>query len=529
MIFEALSTQIMQSGVGQFIYHQKLALLAPELMVSFTLLMTFILSLAKDKMDQQKSWFIALGGTIVALLSIGINALSYGSVDSTLVETSQTVMFGMFEGDLLSLVSRGILSVGFILILHLCKRYVEDNIPEQSAEFYTLLLTAFLGALLLAGSSDMVMAFVSLETLGISSYILSGYLRQNLKSTEASLKYLIYGGTSSAFLLFGLALIYGLAGGSTSLAALPAAVMGQSTPLGAWASIALVMILAGIGFKVSAAPFHTWTPDVYEGSPTPITAFLSVISKLAAFIFAIRLLMPFASMMNENIGLLIGLLAVASMVLGNVAALKQQNLKRLLGYSTVAHAGYMLLGLAALTQNSLGALLFYLTTYVFMNTGAFASTMIGESFLGSESIQAYSGLVKAKPLFVIVFSLFLLGLAGIPITAGFFAKFFLFESVVFSGLGNMGVIIIALLASTVSLYYYLNIIKVMVIGEASTEVNALLAQQGQIPCGLSKTLALATLICLVFTLGLGIFGESTLGLCETAMNGHGSILSQNLR
>ncbi|MFN9692086.1 MAG: NADH-quinone oxidoreductase subunit N [Vampirovibrionales bacterium] len=525
MMLEAISNTLIQTDFGQFIYNQNLAFLAPELVISLTLLMTFALSLAKTQVDQAKSWGIALLGSVVALVSI---VMHYQLFYTGQASASQSVMFGMFEADLLSVVSRFILTLGFILILHLSKRYVETRLPSQTGEFYTLLLTAFLGALLLCGANDMIMAFVALETLGISSYILTGYLRNNLKSTEASLKYLVYGGCSSAVLLFGLALIYGLAGGSTSFAVLPQA-LSQASDLGAWASLAIVMILAGIGFKVSAAPFHTWTPDVYEGSPTPITAFLSVISKLAAFVFAIRLLTPFAGLGNENVALLIGLLAVLSMIVGNVAALKQTIIKRLLGYSTIAHAGYMLVGLAALTQNSLGALLFYLATYVFMNTGAFASAMIGDELLASEEISAYSGLIKAKPWFVFAFSIFLLGLAGIPITAGFFAKFFLFQSVVLSDLGNLGVIIIALLASTVSLYYYLNIIKVMVIGEPSEQVKRLIGEGKDSTWNLSKTLTLATVICLIFTLGLGIFGQSGLLISESAMSDHGATVTQNLR
>ena len=523
-MLEALSTSFIQTGFGQFIYNQNLAFLAPELVISLTLLMTFALSLAKTQVDQAKSWGIALLGSVVALVSIVMHYLLFYTVQTNV---SQSVMFGMFEADLLSVVSRFILTLGFILILHLSKRYVETRLPSQTGEFYTLLLTAFLGALLLAGSNDMVMAFVALETLGISSYILTGYLRNDLKSTEASLKYLVYGGCSSAVLLFGLALIYGIAGGSTSFDVLPQA-LNHANNLSGWTSMSIVLILAGVGFKLSAAPFHTWTPDVYEGSPTPITAFLSVISKLAAFVFAIRLLTPFAGLAHANIGLLIGLLSIASMIVGNVAALKQSNIKRLLGYSTIAHAGYMLLGLAALTQNSLGALLFYLATYVFMNTGAFASVMIGDELLASEDISAYSGLVKAKPWFVFTFSIFLLGLAGIPITAGFFAKFFLFQSVVLSDLGNLSLIIIALLASTISLYYYLNIIKVMVVGEPSQEVRRLMNETKDSTCRLSTTLTLATIICLIFTLGLGIFGQNGLLISESAMSDHGATVTQNL-
>ncbi len=512
-------------NLGQFLFEQNLAFLAPELAIALTILMTLTLSLAKSQVDQAKSWSISLVGSLVALVTLGIH---YQIFYSTGLELSTQVMFGMFEADMLAFVSRFILIVGFILILHLSKRFVETRLPSQTGEFYTILLTAFLGAMLLCGASDMIMAFVSLETLGISSYILAGYLRNNLKSTEASLKYLVYGGASSAMLLFGLALIYGMAHGSTSISAL-SETLTHTGDLGAWISIAMVMILAGIGFKLSAAPFHTWTPDVYEGSPTPITAFLSVISKLAAFVFAIRLLVPFGSFSGGNIALLLGLLAIISMFVGNVAALKQTNLKRLLGYSTIAHAGYMLLGLAAMTQHSIGALLFYLATYVFMNTGAFASVMIGDEILASETIADYSGLVKAKPVFVFAFSIFLLGLAGIPITAGFFAKFFLFESIVMSGLGNMIVMILALIASTISLYYYLNVIKVMVLGEPSEQVKHLLTGQQSASWNMSKTLTLATVICFVFTIGLGVFGQTGLNWCEWATKGHGSVLSENLR
>ena len=520
-MLDSLISYFNNTGFGQFVTAQNLSFLAPELVISLTILMTFLLSLARRQGDQARSWGIALFGSVLALFTLGMHYVLFYQGNTEGLIYNQSVMFGMFEADLLSLIVRFALTLGFILILHLSKRFVEERMPSQTGEFYTLLLTAFLGAMLLSGASDMIMAFVALETLGISSYILTGYVRNDLKSTEASLKYLVYGGTSSAILLFGMALLYGLSGGSTSLAVLPDALarIAEPTP---WISMAMVMLLAGIGFKISAAPFHSWTPDVYEGAPTPITAFLSVVSKLAAFAFAIRLLMPFSTLANDNLGLMLAILAVLSMVVGNVAALKQTNLKRLLGYSTIAHAGYILLVLAAMTQNSLGAMLFYLITYVFMNTGAFASVMVGSKLLGTEESHAYSGLVQAKPVFTFCFTVFLLALAGIPITAGFFAKFFLFQAVVLSDLTNTVLIIVGLLASTVSLYYYLNVIKLMIVGAPSTQVRNIMSEaSGRVCCSAGKTLGLATLICLVFTLGLGIFGEPALKLCNEAMRNHG--------
>jgi len=525
-MLESLTTAFAGTSAGQFMLTQNLAFLAPELVITLTILMTFILSLAKGQADQQRSWGIALFGTVLSLATVVMHYVLFymGNADLAL---SQPVMFGMFEADLLAVVARIMLTLGMVLILHLTKRYVQERMPSQTGEFYTLLLTAFLGAMLLVGANDMIMAFVALETLGIGSYILTGYVRNNLKSTEASLKYLVYGGTSSAILLFGMALLYGLTGGSTSFEDLGLA-LSSGQALGAWIPLAMVMLLVGIGFKLSAVPFHTWTPDVYEGAPMPITAFLSIISKLAGFIFAIRILVPFAGMPDQSIGLILSILAVASMTVGNLGALKQTNIKRLLGYSTIAHAGYMLLGLAVMTQGSLGAMLFYLMTYIFMNTGVFASAMIGDRVLASEEIGAYSGLVKAKPVFVFAFSIFLLGLAGIPITAGFFAKFFLFEAVVLGGISNTILIIIGLLASTVSLYYYLNIIKIMMIGEPSVQVQNLMSGDRGAGASIGLTLRIATVLCLVFTLGLGIFGEPALTVCEQAMRQHGMVVTSSL-
>jgi NAD(P)H-quinone oxidoreductase subunit 2 len=433
----------------------------------------------------------------------------------------------MFKADLLSVASRAFLLIGFIIVLLMSKRYVASFMAKQASEFFAILLTAFTGAMFLCGSIDFVSAFVSLETLGISSYLLVGYLRNNQQSTEASLKYLVYGGASSALFLFGLALIYGLMGGSTSLETLPLALNSGVKELSAWLPIALVLVMAGVGFKISAAPFHMWTPDVYEGAPTPVTAFLSVVSKLAAFIFAIRFLLPFAGHV-DSVTILVSLLALLSMLVGNTIALKQTNIKRLLAYSTIAHAGYLLLGLTVLQYHSLATVLFYLFTYVFMNLGAFACVLVTSDLLKTETIADMAGLAKAKPMLVALFSIFLLGLAGMPITAGFFAKLFLFQALVTENPTTLGMVLLALVASTVSIYYYLNVIRTMVVAEPSDAVKALMGQTesnagcalmtggGTTLCG-SASMRWAMILSLAGTLLLGVLATPIMTVCDVAM------------
>ena len=548
MMFSAdtLSSALLDNDWTGVLLKQGVPFLSPELILILTLVLIIVLSLfsvgkteANVVEDIQSplvsalasnSWNLAMGGTILALITV-ISHYFLFFFDH--FDVGYSVLYGMFQADLLSITSRAFLLVGFIIVLLMSKRYVAHYMAKQASEFFAILLTAFTGAMFLCGSVDFVSVFVSLETLGISSYLLVGYLRNNQQSTEASLKYLVYGGASSALFLFGLALLYGLMGGSTALDALPIALHSGVKDLASWLPIALVLVMAGVGFKISAAPFHMWTPDVYEGAPTPVTAFLSVVSKLAAFVFAIRFLLPFSGEVG-SVTVLVSLLAIASLLVGNTIALKQTNIKRLLAYSTIAHAGYLLLGLTVLQYHSLATVLFYLFTYVFMNLGAFACVLVTSDLLKSETISDLAGLAKAKPMLVTIFSIFLLGLAGMPITAGFFAKLFLFQALIQENPTTLGLVLLALVASTVSIYYYVNVIRTMVVAEPSEAVKTLIATKGvdsstglsvggcQLLVGGTTTcdsasMRWAIMISLAGTLLLGILATPIMNVCDVAM------------
>lgn len=539
---DALSAALLDNGFTGFLLQQGVPFLSPEFILLITLIMTVVLSLFPSRTPASAqndsacavttandSWNFAMGGTVLALVSVVAHYVLFFAGN---FNVSYPVLYGMFKADLLSILTRGFLLIGFLVVLLISKRYVATQLPKQAPEFFTILITAFTGAMFLCGAADLVTVFVSLEMLGICSYLLAGYLRNDAKSTEASLKYLVYGGASSAIFLFGVALLYGLMGGSTSLDTLGYALHGIK-PLAPWLPVALVLVMTGIGFKISAAPFHFWTPDVYEGAPTPVTAFLSVISKLAAFVFAIRFLVPFGGQVGSAT-VLVALLGLLSMLVGNTIALKQTNIKRLLAYSTVAHAGYLLLGLTMLNFHPLATVLFYLLTYIFMNLGAFACVQVISTLLNSETTADMAGLVKAKPMLVLLFSIFLLGLAGMPITAGFFAKLFLFQGLVQENLANLGLVLLALIASTVSIYYYLNVIRLMVVAEPSAAVQQLQANTsitgattggclvatatGVATSGCAgKSMAWALMISLAGTLLLGIYATPIMRICDVAM------------
>jgi NAD(P)H-quinone oxidoreductase subunit 2 len=495
-----------------------LFMLAPEAVVLLTILIGILhLAFSRSRAEQSNTWYLALMGCLVSLIGLSLFWIKGVGPDgvwvirevcaSTALQSNTGNLTVLFTADLFSMVIRTLLVLGTLLTLLFSRRYV-DNRAEVPGEFYIILLSALFGGMMLSGATDLIMVFVSLETLGISSYILAGYLRGNVLSAEAGLKYLLYGSMATAILLFGFSILYGLTGttsyaGLTNLSLNPLA-----NPL--LLSLMTVMILGGVSFKLSAAPFHMWAPDVYEGAPTPVVAFLSVVSKIAGFSLAMRLFAAGLTGVMTGWAPLISILSVTSMIVGNTVALKQTNIKRLLAYSTVAHVGYILLGLVVLTPGSLGSLLYYLITYLFMNLGAFAVVTHVENVTGSSEISAYAGLVRKYPFLTFVFSIMLLSLSGIPITAGFFGKFFLFQSVATAGSQYLWLVGVALLTSTVSLYYYLNVMRVMLVSEPNESTITIGS-----PRSASVTLALT--ICFVATVLLGIFSDKALLLSQEAV------------
>jgi NADH-quinone oxidoreductase subunit N len=349
----------------------------------------------------------------------------------------------------------------------------------DAGEFYTLVLGVTLGMNLMAAATDLVMAYMSLEFVSLLSYVLAGFRRRDLKSSEAALKYAIYGGVASGIMLYGMSLLYGLAG-TTSL-------VGLRTAIGAAGAspiilVAVAMVMAGFGYKVAAVPFHMWCPDVYEGAPTPVTAFLSVGPKAAGFALLIRFVMgvapdlgPTGYATGSYFAAFLGVMAILTMTVGNLVAIAQANLKRLLAYSSIAHAGYLLMGVATGTTAGVQAVMFYLCIYLLMNVGAFLVVIaIADAGLG-ETLEDYQGLGYRSPYAAVVMGIFLFSLTGIPPMAGFIGKFYLFAAVLEKG-GPFYVIlaIVGVVNSAISLYYYARVLKAMFLerpAEGATRVT----------------------------------------------------------
>jgi len=340
---------------------------------------------------------------------------------------------------------------------------VRVEFSRNPGEFVAIVLLATTGMLLVTAARDLLVIFVALELLSLSLYVLTAFAKSSAQSSEAALKYYLFGGMSAALMLFGFSYLYGLTG-TTSLTGIAAALASQSvSPL---LVVALVMVAAGLGFKVAAVPFHLWAPDTYQGAPAPVTALIASGSKVASFAVLIAVTGAFlpAAYAGQGASWIVVLvwMAAGSIVLGNLAALAQTSVRRLLAYSAIAHAGYMLLGIAAHTAQSGAAVLYYALTYALTTVGAFGVIALVERETGSDRFDAFAGLSRRNPLLAATMLLYLLSLAGIPPLVGFWAKFNLFASVLRSpsaGVWGLGLVALALGASAVSLYYYLQVLK----------------------------------------------------------------------
>ncbi len=353
-----------------------------------------------------------------------------------------------------------------------------NELPQKHlGEFYAILLGVTVGLLLLASSSDILMLYLSLEMVSIGSYVMVGYLKNDRQSNEAALKYVLFGAVASGCMLYGFTILYGLAG-TTKLDAIRDAFLGGAAAGGnsAMLLIATILVLAGFGFKTAAVPFHFWCPDVYSGAPTPVTAFLSVAPKAAGFAVVIRFFFTglaspspdtqyWTPLSSIDWHLLILVISIITMTLGNIAALRQDNMKRMLAYSSIAHAGYIFMGVVVLTSQGLQSVLVYLITYLFMNLGAFLVVIEVYNRTGSFDLKDYRGLYRRSPFLTISMTVFLLSLMGIPPFAGFFGKLYVFGAAVNANLAWLAVI--GALNSVVAVYYYARIIKAMIIEETN--------------------------------------------------------------
>jgi len=407
-----------------------------------------------------------------------------------------------------------LLFLGIAALVILASVDYASKLARFQGEYYALVLLSTLGMMLMAATTELISIYIALELTSISLYVLVGFLKDP-KSTEASLKYLLLGAVASAVLLYGMALVFGTTG-ETQLGEIAQVIQAMSlqTTLASPALIlGIVLLIAGFGFKIAAIPFHMWVPDVYEGAPTPITAYLSVGSKAAGFAIILRVFYSafgFPEWLSLNWGLVFAVLAAASMTLGNVVAIPQTNIKRMLGYSSIAQAGYLMVGLATIgvspAADVLGrsGVLFFLAGYAVANLGAFIAIIAISNKLDSDLIQDYSGMSKRAPLLALALTLCLISLIGMPPAAGFMAKFYIFSGAVQHDL--LWLVIIAVINSVISAYYYLRVVKVMWFGEPASEEKV----------GSSGALRIALSLSCLGVLLLGIIPGCIMNLAESA-------------
>jgi NADH-quinone oxidoreductase subunit N len=356
--------------------------------------------------------------------------------------------------------------------------FIGSTFTEHVSEYLALILLATVSMMFLVSTQNLLLIFLSLELLSLSLYILAAFNKRSTKSAEAALKYFLFGGISAAFLLFGFSLLYGLSN-STNLARIADSIRGPS--LDPLLIVAIVMSLVGLGFKVAAVPFHFWAPDVYQGAPATSAAFIASGSKLAGFfIFYQIMVIGLAGAAGSGSWRaytsgwvpVVAIVAAVSMVLGNLVAIRQTSVRRLIAYSAIAHAGYMLLGILSHTDQSLGALLYYAITYALTVLGAFGVVAVVEEEAGGDRLSDFAGLSRRAPVPSLCMLIFLLSLAGIPPLAGFFGKFYLFSSVLTSTPGTLGLlwlVVLAIAMSAVSLYYYLKVLKYIYVIDPSSD------------------------------------------------------------
>ncbi|HEX4785670.1 MAG TPA: NADH-quinone oxidoreductase subunit N [Candidatus Sulfotelmatobacter sp.] len=428
----------------------------PELILSVFGIVVMVLDpLVDEEKSQKLLGYIALGGTVAGLLATWYMARSPGMAFSNMVKVDDFSVFFHFV----------IIAIAAVVILSSFEYMAVQRI--RAGEYYALILLGVVGMALMSSAVELVLIFIALEISSISTYILTGFRRNEASSSESSLKYFLLGSFATAFFLYGVALMFG-ATGSTNIDVISQKL--QAGPVELLVYMAMSLMLVGLGFKVAAAPFHVWTPDVYEGAPAPIVGLMSTAPKAAAF--AVLLRVVFTINAPGRFGL-VWATAALSMTLGNVSALVQSNVKRLLAYSSIAHAGYLLMAFAVMgadnSVSGISAAMFYTASYAAMNVGAFAVVShfanAGERYV---TLEDYEGLGRSSPLLAVTLTIFLLSLIGIPMTGGFFAKFYVFSAAVKAHL--IWLTLIGVVNSAIGAYYYLRIIVVMYMRESRKQV-----------------------------------------------------------
>ncbi|MGY8760317.1 MAG: NADH-quinone oxidoreductase subunit N [Nitrospinaceae bacterium] len=463
--------------------------LAPVLVLSVFAMLVLVLDLWGGR---NKSLLVFT--SLVGLLMTAISAFAKHPIPAYSFNDSYIV-------DHMSLFFICIFTISSALAILLSVEYNERE-GIRAGEYYALILFCTVGMILLASSTDMIMIFLGIEIVSICLYVLAGIRRNDHRSNEASLKYFLLGAFATGFLLYGMTLVYGSTG-STNLFKIAEFVQNPSAQSSPLLLMGLVLLVIGFGFKVASAPFHMWAPDVYQGAPTPVTAFMAVGPKAAAFAAFFRVFAEAFPEMSSSWEILLSIIAVLSMIVGNLGAIMQTNIKRMLAFSSVSHAGYILMAVIAKSSLGSSSMLFYMLTYAFMTFGVFGIIIIlGRKGEENLEIQNYSGLAYKHPVIALSMTIFLLSLGGLPPFAGFVAKFYLFSAAIQEGL--LTLVIIAVLNSAISFYYYLKIVVFMYMKEPEAEFNI----------SLTPMTLFVVLIGVIGTIQLGIFPNAIITLAS---------------
>nr|YP_009656633.1 NADH dehydrogenase subunit 2 [Medicago marina]QCO73535.1 NADH dehydrogenase subunit 2 [Medicago marina] len=456
----------------------------PELILIFGLILLLMIDLTSDQKDL--SWFYFISSTSLVM---SITALLFRWREEPMISFS-----GNFQTNNFNEIFQFLILLSSTLCIPLSVEYIECT-EMAITEFLLFILTATLGGMFLCSANDLITIFVALECFSLCSYLLSGYTKKDVRSNEATMKYLLMGGASSSILVHGFSWLYGSSGGEIELQEIVNGLINTQMYNSPGISIALIFITVGIGFKLSLAPSHQWTPDVYEGSPTPVVAFLSVTSKVAASASATRIFdIPFYFSSNEW-HLLLEILAILSMLLGNLIAITQTSMKRMLAYSSIGQIGYVIIGIIVGDSNGgYASMITYMLFYISMNLGTFACIVLFGLRTGTDNIRDYAGLYTKDPFLALSLALCLLSLGGLPPLAGFFGKLHLFWCGWQAGLYLL--VSIGLITSVVSIYYYLKIIKLLMTGR-NQEITPHVRNYRRSPVRSNNSIELSMIICVI--------------------------------
>ena len=468
------------------------SLILPEIFLFLWAILIFVIDFFLKEEKKKNLGYLSLLGILICIFILFLSG--------------QGELFGkVYSSDSLSHFFKLIFLLSSFLTISASIDFVA-KFRAHKGEFFALILISTVGMMLLSSARELIFLYVSLELVTIPLYILAAYLKPDPKSSEAGLKYMLLGAISSAILLYGISLIYGITG-TTFLQEIKTRLMVdylEIGPIGPGLLLSFIFFIAGFGFKLALVPFHMWAPDVYEGAPTPITAFLSVGSKAAGLVAFLRVFFESFLIYNLDWVTIVATLAALSMIMGNIIALLQTNIKRMLAYSSIAQVGYILVGLVAISERGVSSVAFYTLVYLFANLGAFVVAIAFELSTGSSEIKDYAGLSRSSPVLSFLMMIFLLSLVGIPPLAGFVGKYFLFAAAIEKNL--VWLVVIAVLTSVISLYYYMGVVREIYFRKKEEKVGI------SLPPGIK----LALLICIIGVLLVGLYPNPFLDFASQA-------------